>query len=96
MALVRLLPVVFLGPGRAPGSLWRRRLYHNNLALVISSVVVISLGSFLVVAQKTRKLSVYPLTWALVSRLVGVRVVPNRTSFLRGLVRAHSTVRRNV
>ena len=55
----------------------------------------IPLVSSLLVALKTRKWSVYPLTWALVSRLVGVRVVRARTSSLRELVRAHLTVRRN-
>ena len=96
MALVRLLPGLFLGPGRAPGSLWRRRLYPNNLALVTSAGVAIPLGSSLLVALKTRKWSVYHLVGALVSRLVGVRVVRARTSFFRELVRAHVTVRRNV
>ena len=57
--------------------------------------VVIPLGSSLLVALKTRKWSVYPLAWALVSRLVGVRVVLACTSSYRELVRAHLTVSRN-
>ena len=65
--------------------MWRRRLYPNNLALVTSSGVLIPLGSSLMVVPKKRKWSVYPLTWALVSRLVVVRVVRARTSFFSGI-----------
>ena len=36
-------------------------------------------------ALKTRKGSVYPMAWALVSRLVVVRVVRARTSFFSGI-----------
>ena len=95
MALVRTLPGLFLGPGRAPGYPWLRRLCPNNLSYVISLGVAIHPRSLLLVAPKTRKWSVYPLDGALVSRLMGVRVVRAHTFFFRELVRAHLTVRRN-
>ena len=88
------LPGMFLGPGRAPVSLWRCRLYPNNLVLVISSGVVIPLGSFVLVARKRRKLSVYPLTRAPFYRLVGVRVVQAHTPSFWELVRVRLTVGR--
>ena len=44
VALVRRQPGLFLVPGRAPGSTWHCRLYHNSIFSVTSFIVAVPLG----------------------------------------------------
>ena len=67
----------------------QQSLLSNFLGGRDSSEVITAGG-----AENTKVVGV-PLAWALVSRLVWVRVVRVRTSSFRELVRAHLTVRRN-